>query len=74
MILSIINGCCIPLEVGFGHKDLFNNPVYESINTIIDIFFIVDVYLNFRTSFLDPVSGEEVTDSKLVALNYLFSF
>jgi hypothetical protein len=41
---------------------------------LIDGFFFADILLNFRTSFLNSLTGDEVVDPKLIALNYLNSF
>ena len=40
---------------------------------MIDLVFLTDIILNFRTSFLDDASGEEVMDPKLIMMSYLFS-
>ena len=40
-------------------------------DSLIDLVFIVDIILNFRTSYIDPNSGEEVLDPILVATKYL---
>jgi mRNA-degrading endonuclease RelE of RelBE toxin-antitoxin system len=33
----------------------------------------MDIILRFRTSYIDPVTGEEVTDSYLIASRYVTS-
>ena len=72
MILSILNGCTIPIDIAF-QLEIFQNPVFMFCNYIIDIIFVVDVYLAFKTSYINPCSGEEVTNGRKIAINYLFS-
>ena len=40
----------------------------------IDVFFIVDIFLNFRTTFYDAVTNAEVFDRRRCAVNYLRSW
>ena len=40
-------------------------------NTCIDFCFFLDIILTFRTTFYDPVSGDEVFDKKQIAVYYL---
>ena len=47
------------------------NVYVEVFNGFIDVFFLSDVVINFRTSFVDPVSAEEITDCKRIAIQYL---
>ena len=41
------------------------------LNSIIDFIFLLDIFVQFKTTFFDPISGEEVYDKKLIAMNYL---
>jgi CRP-like cAMP-binding protein len=40
---------------------------------MIDLIFIADILIRFRTTYIDPISGEEVDDGKRVMLRYLWS-
>ena len=42
-------------------------------NSTIDILFFLDIILNFRSSYFDASTGEEVTYSTQIAKNYLYS-
>lgn len=33
--------------------------------------FIVDIFVNFRTSYLNDATGQEITDTKKIAVQYL---
>jgi len=35
------------------------------------VVFILDILFNFRTTISDFITGEEVTDSKKIAVNYI---
>lgn len=41
---------------------------------MVDLFFVVDIIITFRTTYIDPISGEEVMDAKMIAKKYLRSF
>jgi len=41
------------------------------IDYLIDVFFAVDIAINFRTIYLDPKTEEPVEDGKKIALNYV---
>jgi hypothetical protein len=47
--------------------------VFVGINYVIDIIFVIDVLLNFRTTYVHRSSGEEIFSPKSIAKNYLFS-
>lgn len=42
-----------------------------AVNTFIDMFFVVDIALTFRTSFFSSVTGDEIIDPNLIAKNYI---
>ena len=42
------------------------------ISTLADITFYVDIFVAFRTTFVDPITGEEEKNSKLMAREYLW--
>jgi len=45
----------------------------KTINSMIDLVFILDIILNFRTTYIDLMSGEEILDPFLLAKKYLES-
>jgi len=45
----------------------------KTFDSIIDLVFIIDIIFRFRTTYIDPVSGEEVTDSFLISKRYIMS-
>lgn len=43
----------------------------KTINGMIDLVFLFDIILNFRTSYVDPINGEEILDPVLISSKYL---
>ena len=66
LILILITTFIIPFQIAFQHRvTLIGSIIIYS----IDLFFLVDIILNFRTSF--RYAGEEITSSKLLYRHYL---
>ena len=72
IILSLYQAVMIPLDIFFD-LDFFNSPQVVTIDSMVDVFFVVDIILRFRTTYIDPISGEEVMDSTMIATKYLKS-
>jgi hypothetical protein len=63
MILATYNCFQIPLDVAFnppGMKIAF----LKVLGGVIDLVFLVDIFVSFRTTFLSPYNGQEITDIK----------
>ena len=70
IVLAIYNSISIPLGLAF------SPPSYEYtwvkvFNYFIDSFFLFDMILQFRTTYVNPITGAEIYDSKMIAKNYL---
>ena len=72
MILSLINGCTIPFDIAF-QPLIFKTTWFITINYLIDLIFILDIFLNFRTTYKSEITGLIETDKKKIAQHYLFS-
>ena len=70
IFFAIFNSLSTPIEIAFKPSYL-ENKQFLLINVIIDIIFIVDVILNFRTSVYLMELGEEVINPKRIALYYI---
>ena len=46
---------------------------FNTFNTIIDIMFLLDILVAFRTTYFDMHSGEEVFSGKMTAIAYIKS-
>lgn len=70
MILATWNCFAIPFEIAFAP------PIAEKLywvlgNLLIDVFFLFDIILTFWTTYIDAETGDEVSDPKKIAVNYL---
>lgn len=70
IIFSIYNSFVIPLE--FSIPKTFEGVALFTVgDSIIDILFLLDIAINFRTKYIDPKTEELISDSKKIAVNYL---
>ena len=71
ILFVLYNTFSVPFDAAFGDEE---DPVVslDWMNTMIDMFFCMDVLISFRTSFVDG-EGEEVLNGKIIALNYVKS-
>jgi hypothetical protein len=47
------------------------SALFLIINSIIDFVFLMDIFVNFRTSYINPRTGDEVFEPKKIAKNYV---
>ena len=76
MLLALYNCIMIPLNVAFSDSlttESISTRVQSIVDLIIDILFLTDIIFNFRTTFINPKTNMEVTDTKRIALNYVSS-
>jgi ABC-type phosphate transport system permease subunit len=45
--------------------------MFSVLNSFIDGFFAIDIIMNFFTTYFHPTTGEEITEKKEIAINYL---
>ena len=57
----------LPISISFQIDD----QIIDTISMVIDICFLLDIIIVFRTSLLDEQTGEEIKDSKIIADAYL---
>lgn len=65
--MAIFNAFAVPLEFVM---DLSSNEAYRIVDLIINILFLIDIVISFRTSYFNS-EGEEVKDLKMIAKRYL---
>ncbi|XP_075940486.1 voltage-gated delayed rectifier potassium channel KCNH5-like [Anarhichas minor] len=68
LILTFYTAIMVPYNVSFKTKQ--NNLVWLVLDSIVDIIFLIDIVLNFHTTFVGP-TGEVISDAKLIRMNYL---
>ena len=69
MVLATFNVFQIPFNVAF-EPPFMDTLYFEIINGSIDFLFLVDIIVSFRTTSIDPTSGDEVTDPMEIARRY----
>ena len=69
IILAVYNSIFLPFEIAFKPEYTDYDYVYW-FNKCVDISFCFDIILNFRTTFLNPITGEEIKKSSTIAWNY----
>ena len=60
----------VPYNVAFNSNTEQNIPL-DVFNGIIDIMFMIDIFINFRSSYIVEETGDEIRDCKSIALNYM---
>jgi hypothetical protein len=70
-IIVLYSILVIPIRIGINER-LFD-PAYDGIDIFTWICYIIDVIINLRTTYFDE-NGFEVLDSKLIVINYVFTF
>ena len=70
MFLAIINLFYVPFNVAF-ESDIGDSKLTDLMNWFIDLFFIIDIFVNFRTTIVNSVTGEENNDPYKIALKYV---
>ncbi|KAA0711170.1 Potassium voltage-gated channel subfamily H member 1 [Triplophysa tibetana] len=68
LILTFYTAIMVPYNVSFKTKQ--NNVTWLVVDSIVDVIFLVDIVLNFHTTFVGP-AGEVISDPKLIRMNYL---
>ena len=72
IFLAIYNSFQIPFEIAFNPEKM-KSPGFIALNTSIDLVFLMDIIVNFRTTFYDIETGDEVFDAKRTGRRYLRS-
>ena len=60
----------IPIELAF-QPPFLEQYANNILNTVIDVVYILDIFINFRTTIRNVLTGEEIVNSKIIAINYL---
>lgn len=58
--LSLINAIYVPVEIAFS----IQTPSMEGINYFMDVVFVMDIFVNFRTIQFDERTNDPITDPK----------
>jgi hypothetical protein len=70
MFLATWNSFSIPIEIAF-EPEIANSPYYIIFNSLIDFVFFLDIIVTFRTTYIRPSTGDEISEPKAIAIQYL---
>ena len=70
MLCACWNCFQIPINVAFPGS-VIDNIFTDIMNSFIDIFFFIDIIVNFRTTYMNTKTAEEITAPQQIAMNYL---
>ena len=72
MVLAIYNSFITPFQFSFEYvQRLLESQPLSGIETFIDIIYMIDIAVGFQTSYIDYVTGDEITKPSLIAMRYL---
>ena len=66
IVMALYNSIIIPVEIAFKPMEL-NSAAEITIEAIINLVFMIDIFLNFRITYISSVSGDEIFDPRLIA-------
>lgn len=70
ILLALYNSYSIPFEIAL-EPEAMESMEMAIMNAFIDFFFLLDIFASFRTTYLDRYTGDEITDTREIAKNYL---
>lgn len=70
ILLSVWNSIGIPLQFAFPQA-LENSSVSYVSDRFIDILFIIDIFINFRSCYIDPKTDILIEDPIQISKNYM---
>ncbi|CDW74307.1 UNKNOWN [Stylonychia lemnae] len=70
---AILNSVLIPFSLAF-EPSFTKGSIYKAVVLTIDGIFFVDIIVQFRSSTVNILTGEEISDPNKVAIQYLTSF
>lgn len=70
IVLALYNAFSIPFELAFD-PPMMRGVNFLVMNSFIDLLFGIDIFIQFRTTFYHPVTGDEIKDFSIIRRNYL---
>lgn len=70
MLLATWNLFYVPYSVAFD-ANMGSEILTDIMNWFIDVFFLLDILINFRTTIVNEKTGEDISDAKKIAVKYL---
>tara|TARA_B110000285_G_C14981699_1_gene541721 strand:- start:437 stop:985 length:549 start_codon:yes stop_codon:yes gene_type:complete len=72
IVLALYNCIVLPLELAILPPFMEDNYTFEVVNRVIDVIYFIDIILSFRTTYVNPMTGDEVYDAKKISLRYIY--
>ena len=70
ILLATISWFLVPYNISFQNE--FDNTIYSDIfDAFMNFWFIFDIFINFRTTYVDDSTQDEVTNWKRIAIEYI---
>lgn len=69
IMLALYNSFSIPFDLAF-NPAVLQTGMMVAFDYLTDMLFIIDIFLQFRTSFYHPLTGDEIKDLKVIKQNY----
>jgi CRP-like cAMP-binding protein len=70
MTLATWNCLWIPLDIAF-EPDASDSVFLIVVSNLIDFWFLIDIFLTFRTTYIKTSTGDEIVDPKKIAWHYI---
>ena len=72
IILALLSVFYLPIIFAFdySHED---TKKFDKLTLIIDFFFLIDIIMIFRTTYVNDKTGDEIWGPKMIAINYIKS-
>jgi len=71
ILLALYNSISIPIELSLQPPFMNNNHGLIAVNLIIDFLFFLDMLASFRTTFVNQWNGDEISNPREIAIEYL---
>ena len=73
ILLAMYNSVTIPMAIFYDENGLsaIGGENIALLDALVDLTFLIDVIITFRTTYLDTSLGREETDTKKIAISYL---
>lgn len=68
--LALYTSVCIPLGIAFDFATI-DSVAFGVFDSTVDLIFMIDLLINFRTTYISSSNGDEIYDPKLIAKKYL---
>ena len=71
IVIAIYSVCVVPIRIGINPTIL--DPAYLGIDIFTWILYVLDVFINLRTTYIDNF-GEEIKDNMKITMHYVTTY